>query len=82
MGNLKLQTYGDLEEHLLATMDSFTDQMCEGNSGISKEKYWDICLRSTSGKDKLTPLQDIMATNVLREFPDYTRCDYDFEANK
>jgi hypothetical protein len=77
--DFELKTYGELEEHLLATMDSFTDQMCKGNSGMSKEQYWNICLGATMNKEKSLPLPRIMSDNVLREFPEYTRCDYKFD---
>lgn len=74
---MKLETYKDLEEHLLMTMDSFTDQMCKGNSGISKEKFWNICMSACQKQEnKEDKVGDIMWKNVLREFPEYVRDDY------
>lgn len=73
---MEIKTYGDLQDHLLATMDSFSDQMCKANSGISKETFWNMCMGSCMQKDPSSRVNEITVTNVLREFPEYTRSDY------
>lgn len=74
---MEIKTYSDLEEHLLATMDSFSDQMCESNRGISKESYWNLCMKICINEpDKHKQVDDIVIKNVLTEFPEYSRVDY------
>lgn len=76
---MELKTYAQLEEHLLATMDSFGEEMCKANPGISKEKFWNMCISACmQHPNKEDKIGDLIAKNVLREFPEYDRCDYQF----
>ena len=75
MENIK--TYGQLKEHLLATMDYASDEKeCKMNRSISKGKYWNMlmgcCIKEPEDKN----VSGLIINNTLREFPDYLRCDY------
>lgn len=79
---MEIKTYKDLEEHLLATMDSFTNQKCIGNTGLTKEWFWNNCMKICISNNGEREVDDVIKNNVLKEFPYHTRCDFVFEENQ
>ncbi len=75
-----LETYADLEEHLLATMDSANDDRSKTNQSFTYEQSWNLFMKCCiEAKDKTTKVHDMIIKNVLRDFPFYKRCDADYE---
>lgn len=74
---MKLETYGQLKEHLLAVMDCADDyKECKLNRSISKGKYWNMLFESCSQKQDDEKVSEIIVKNTLAEFPEYMRCDF------
>ena len=68
---MKLETYEDLKNYLLAVMDYAKENTCKGNPQITKEVFWNMCMSACIAEKSETRIGDIIKKNILREFPEY-----------
>lgn len=74
---IELNTYTDLENHLLLVMEYANDEPAKGNKSLTREQCWNlfmgVCIDKRKENKIDTPIYETIKRNVLREFPDWMR---------
>lgn len=65
--------------HLLAVMDCANDSPSTLNSSYTKGQCWNMMFSAVKDIAEKKIVPDLVAANILKEFPDYMRCDFVLE---
>ena len=65
--------------HLLAVMNCANDSPSTLNSSYTKGQCWNIMFSAVKDYTETDIVNDLVVSNILKEFPDYMRCDFVLE---
>jgi hypothetical protein len=66
-------------EHLLAVMDYADDNESKLNYKFTREQCWNMMFGAVKDIPEDQEVSDLVVNNIMREFPDYMRCDFKIE---
>lgn len=65
--------------HLLAVLDCANDSHSTLNSSYTKGQCWNMMFAAVKCYEETDIVNELVANNILKEFPDYMRCDFVLE---